>query len=172
MANKINLDTSTRLDIVCRRGDTFNLQLTIKNSKGEKINITEDRFSFQVRTKATADGNQGLIITTDPSQNALEDPTPTNNFPALPLRGASTSDASATFTIDRGSATATDDEGDANADYSVVTFSVGADDMANVPSGRYVYDLQRFDNTNNQQKTIITGTFVVKEDVSEVGAIV
>jgi hypothetical protein len=167
MANKINLDTSTRLDIVCRRGDTFNLQLTIKNSSGEKIDITEDRFSFQVRTKATADGNQGLIITTDPSQSALETPTPTNNFPALPLRGTTTTaNASATFTIDRGSATETD------ATYSVVTFSVGADDMANVPSGRYVYDLQRLDNSNNQQKTIITGTFVVKEDVSEVGAIV
>jgi hypothetical protein len=171
MANKINHDTSTRLDIVCRRGDTFNLQLTIKNSNGNKINITEDRFSFQVRTKATADGNQGLIITTDPSQEGLETPTPTNS-PALPLRGTTTTaNASATFTIDRGSATAADAEGDPNADYSVVTFSVGADDMANVPSGRYVYDLQRFDNSNNQQKTIITGTFVVKEDVSEVGAI-
>jgi hypothetical protein len=166
MANKINLDTSTRLDIVCRRGDTFNLQLTIKNSSGEKIDITEDRFSFQVRTKATADGNQGLIITTDPSQSGLETPTPTNP-PALPLRGTTeAANASATFTIDRGSATSTD------VTYSVVTFSVGADDMANVPSGRYVYDLQRFDNSNNQQKTIITGTFVVKEDVSEVGAIV
>jgi hypothetical protein len=164
MANKINLDTSTRLDIVCRRGDTFNLQLTIKDSNG-KLNITEDRFSFQVRTKATADGNQGLIITTDPGQAALETPTPTNP-PALPLRGTTTTaNASATFTIDRGSATETDPT------YSVVTFSVGADDMANVPSGRYVYDLQRFDNANNQQKTIITGTFVVKEDVSEVGAI-
>ncbi len=111
------------------KGDTFNLQLTIKNSEGNKINITEDRFSFQVRTKATADGNQGLIITTDPGQTGLETPVPTNS-PALPLRGTTTTaNASATFTIDRGSATETDPT------YSVVTFSVGADDMANVPLG-------------------------------------
>jgi|TARA_R100000482_G_C5075801_1_gene123589 hypothetical protein len=165
MASKINLDTSTRLDIVCRRGDTFSLELTIKNSSNEKINITEDRFSFQVRTKATADGRQGLILTTDPAQGGLEDPVPTNS-PALPLRGdTSTTDAFATFLIDRGSSNSDD------PDYSVVKFSVDADDMANVPSGRYVYDLQRFDNSNSQQKTIITGTFVVKEDISEVGTI-
>lgn len=171
MASKINLDTSTRLDIVCRRGDTFNLELTIKNSSGNKINITEDRFSLQVRTKSTADGSQGLIMTTDPGQSALESPTPTN-LPALPLRGGVTiADAFAVLSIDRGSATDRDDEGNENVDFSVVTFSASADSMANVPSGRYVYDLQRFDNSNSQQKTIITGTFVVKEDISEVGTI-
>ena len=171
MASKINLDTSTRLDIICRRGDTFNLELTIKDAKGNKINITEDRFSLQVRTKATADGRQGLIMTTDPSQGPLEDPSPTNN-PGLPLRGGATiADASAVLEIDRGSATETDDQGDDNVNFSVVTFSASADSMANVPSGRYVYDLQRFDNTNSQQKTIITGTFVVKEDISEVGSL-
>jgi|TARA_B100000073_G_scaffold340414_1_gene340212 hypothetical protein len=165
MASKINLDTSTRLDIICRRGDTFTLELTIKNSSGNLISIVEDRFSLQVRTKSTADGSQGLIMTTDPSQAALESPAPTNP-PALPLRGgASTVDAFAVLSIDRGSATSTD------SDYSVVTFSASADSMANVPSGRYVYDLQRFDNTNSQQKTIITGTFVVKEDISEVGSL-
>lgn len=110
-------------------------------------------------------------MTTDPSQAALEIPTPTNS-PALPLRGgASTVDAFAVLSIDRGSATSTDDQGNVNTDYSVVTFSASADSMANVPSGRYVYDLQRFDNTNSQQKTIITGTFVVKEDISEVGSL-
>ncbi|QDP55998.1 MAG: hypothetical protein Unbinned4409contig1001_17 [Prokaryotic dsDNA virus sp.] len=165
MASKINLDTSTRLDIVCRRGDTFSLELTIKNSEGKKINITEDRFSLQVRTKATADGKQGLILTTNPVQPSQENPVP-DNSPALPLRGGvDVTDAFATFVIDRGSSTQDDPE------YSVVKFSVDADSMANVPSGRYVYDLQRLDNDNSQQKTIITGTFVVKEDISEVGSI-
>ena len=104
-------------------------------------------------------------MTTDPSQAAVESPTPTN-APALPLRGtATTADAFAVLSIDRGSATSTD------SDYSIVKFSATADAMANVPSGRYVYDLQRFDSTNSQQKTIITGTFVVKEDISEVGSL-
>ena len=171
MASKINLDTSTRLDIICRRGDTFTLQLTIKNSSGNLTSLVEDRFSLQVRTKATADGSQGLIMTTDPGQVAVESPAPTN-LPALPLRGgASIADASAVLSIDRGSATAKDADDNVNADFSVVTFSASADSMANVPSGRYVYDLQRFDNTSSQQKTIITGTFVVKEDISEVGSL-
>lgn len=165
MANKINLDNSTRLDIVCRKGDTFNLQLTIKNSSGNKIDITEDRFSMQVRTRASADGSQGLILTTNPSQRPVEVPTPASP-PALPLRGNTTiADAKALFVVDRGSSTSTDPT------YGVVTFNVSANDMANVPSGRYVYDLQRYEASSAQQKTIITGGFVVKEDISEVGAL-
>ena len=32
MATKINLDTSERVDITCRKGDTFSLRLTITNA--------------------------------------------------------------------------------------------------------------------------------------------
>jgi hypothetical protein len=34
MASKVNLDISERLDITCRRGDTFELTLTLKDSTG------------------------------------------------------------------------------------------------------------------------------------------
>lgn len=34
MAKTINLDASQRVDIICKKGDTFNLQLTIKDDSG------------------------------------------------------------------------------------------------------------------------------------------
>ena len=36
---KINFDTSKRLDITCRRGDSFELELTLKDSSGIPINL-------------------------------------------------------------------------------------------------------------------------------------
>ena len=68
MANKVNFDTAQKLDIICRRGDSFALSLTIKNSSGDKQDITDNQFSMQVRDKATSDGLNGLILSTDPSQ--------------------------------------------------------------------------------------------------------
>lgn len=162
MANKINLDTSTRLDIICRKGDTFNLKITIKDTNDNKVDVTEDSFAMQVRTRATSDGVTGLILTTDPSQEAIDGGS-TN--PVLGFKDPITpSQYKAKFTVDRGSSDENDDT------FGVVTFDATAFQMSNVPSGRYVYDLQRLDVNNNQQKTVITGSFVVKEDITEVGA--
>jgi len=40
MANSINLDTAERLDITCRRGDSFALDLDVTSSSGEVLNMT------------------------------------------------------------------------------------------------------------------------------------
>ena len=40
MATQINLDTSTRVDITCRKGDTFSLEFTFTDSAGVAINLT------------------------------------------------------------------------------------------------------------------------------------
>ena len=41
MALKANLDIAQRLDITCRKGDTFELIITITDSSGEAINLDE-----------------------------------------------------------------------------------------------------------------------------------
>jgi len=69
MANKVNLDVSERLDIICRQGDTFSLTLTLKDSAGDALPLSTDnyRFAMQVRSdqdSARAKGSSGLILGT------------------------------------------------------------------------------------------------------------
>lgn len=162
MANKINLDKSLRLDITCRKGDTFQMNITIQNANNERQSITSDRFSMQVRRKDTDEGANGLILTTDSNQASIDGG---SNNPTLPNAEAAASDAFATFTIDRGSSNSTD------STYGVLTITVSALDMSNVPAGRYVYDIEHYSSTNELQRTLLNGNFVVNEDVSNVGAI-
>lgn len=53
MAKKINLDTASRVDVTCRKGDTFKLKLTITDSDGDANFATGDVFLFQVRESDT-----------------------------------------------------------------------------------------------------------------------
>ncbi len=48
-ATKINLDTSSRVDVTCRKGDTFSLRLTVTNSTGGAAFKSGDVFLFEVR---------------------------------------------------------------------------------------------------------------------------
>ena len=40
MANKLNLDQSQRVDIVCRKNDTFSLKLQISDENGTAVNLS------------------------------------------------------------------------------------------------------------------------------------
>ena len=52
-ATKINLDTSSRVDVTCRKGDTFSLRLT---ADGIAVGFAaDDIFLFQVRDSDTGD---------------------------------------------------------------------------------------------------------------------
>ena len=69
MAKKVNLDVSERLDITCRRGDSFSVTLTLKDSAGAALPLVTDEYSFvmQVRTSPTAaraKGTSGLVMST------------------------------------------------------------------------------------------------------------
>ena len=60
MQNTINLDRSQRLDIVCRKGDTFLLNLELKDEDGVRIDLTGDptnvySFVMQVRLSDTSE---------------------------------------------------------------------------------------------------------------------
>ena len=69
MANTLNLDRSQRLDVVCKRGDTFKMNLELKDENGVDIDLngTYDSaetsiaapiyaFKMQVRNADTDDG--------------------------------------------------------------------------------------------------------------------
>jgi len=52
-ATKINLDTASRVDVTCRKGDTFSLRLTVTDSAGAAGFAAGDIFLFQVRDSDT-----------------------------------------------------------------------------------------------------------------------
>lgn len=45
---QVNFDVSQTLDITCVKGDTFSMDLTLKDSAGSAIDITNYAFYFQV----------------------------------------------------------------------------------------------------------------------------
>ena len=53
MATKINLDTSERVDITCRKGDTFSLRLNITNADDTVGFTAGDVFLMEVRNSDT-----------------------------------------------------------------------------------------------------------------------
>ena len=156
MAQTINLDTSQRVHIICKRGDTFELQLTLKDSGNNSIISLgedgtgggtgpneDDSFKMEVRTadyEDTAygtggDNNDGIILSTE------DDGTGPKQIDVVM---------------------------DSNADTTgTVKFFVDAATMATVSSGIYVYDIEMTDvSESNKVTTLIYGTFKVNEDVS------
>jgi len=136
-ATKINLDTSSRVDVTCRKGDTFSLRLTVTAADGVTVGFAAgDIFLFQVRDSDTGD---------------------------LVTNGAST--FSASVTADNASAGGINDSaGTTNTSLKYIDLSVSADTMKTMPSGLYVYDVEQKSGT--VVSTLIFGTLKVNEDVS------
>ena len=71
MAQQLNLDRSQRVDIVCRKGDTFTLNLELKDEHGVAIDVTSHTFLMQVRvsdedtTLTTASTDVPLLMAVD-----------------------------------------------------------------------------------------------------------
>lgn len=73
MANAINLDTSKRVDITCRKGDTFLLNLDTTNSSGGDLDLTTYTFKMEVRTSDESTGGEtdsDVILTTADADNS------------------------------------------------------------------------------------------------------
>lgn len=149
MAKKVNLDIAQTLNITCRRGDTFSLAVTLKDSEGTGLKLVEKGYEFimQIRNSAKNDGAEGLILCTAKGQ---------------PPGGAPL-----------GIIEAMGPAADNNiSDEGVVTIKIPDNVMREISSGRYVYDLQYVlpgggANASDTHTTILKGSFVVNEDVSE-----
>lgn len=140
MANSINLDTAERLDITCRRGDSFALELDVKDSDGEALEMDGYNFKMEVRTADT-------INTTDLTNSAIILSTLDSGNTHSKLI-ESTSDSE---TLDSGK----------------VTFTASASNMKGVNGGAYVYDIQATDAGDATKTTTwLYGAFIVNEDVS------
>lgn len=70
MATSINLDIAKRVDITCRKGDTFNLEFAISDSAGSALNVTTPSvytFKMEVRETDTTTGNATISTTGETS---------------------------------------------------------------------------------------------------------
>lgn len=63
MANKINLDVAKRVDITCRKGDTFVLDLAFSDSSGTAFDLTGYNWKLDVKETDTSSGD--IIPETD-----------------------------------------------------------------------------------------------------------
>lgn len=148
MAKKVNFDVSERLDITCRRGDSFSMTLTLKDSAGTALPLVTDDYSFvmQVRTDANAaraKGVAGLVLSTiDLGPKAMKKDGTERAFEEFVL----------------------DDNGN-------LTITATAETMRSVPAGSYVYDIQQIKPNAttgvDEHTTILRGSFKVNEDVSD-----
>ena len=66
MSTKINLDTSQRVDITCRKGDTFSLRLTVTDADDAANFEAGHIFRMEVRDSDTGDP---VANTADPAVN-------------------------------------------------------------------------------------------------------
>lgn len=60
----VNLDISSRLDITCRKNDTFSLDLDIKDASGNALDLTSYTFKMEVRSSTDSGGT--LVISSEP----------------------------------------------------------------------------------------------------------
>lgn len=138
MATKVNLDVSEKLNITCKKGDTFNLGLVMKDANGDALDVSTYRFLMQVKGDPDPDtGERPLIIgTASEGKLAQRD-----------RDGLATN-----FTI------TSDENGN-------VTINAAANIMELIAAGSYVYDIQQINNID-VTTTIFEGRFIINDDVS------
>jgi hypothetical protein len=152
MANKISLDTADKLDIVCKRGDTFLLNLRLKDSNGVPIELISLGYSFlmQVREPSFTDP---LSIASDVVKGNVILSTPDAKETISPEDG-SPPETNLSF-----EPIVTDNSGN-------ITITATHSVMKQITPGRYVYDIQSV--ASGVHKTIIRGSFVVNDDITQV----
>jgi hypothetical protein len=137
MSNVINLDVAKRVDIICRKGDTFKLEIDLKDSTGAAVPSNAYTFKMEVRTADYAntayspngDTDQTIILSTEDLVSPL-------SKTIIPI-----------------------------ASTGKVVFNVVSSIMRTVPAGMYVYDIEAI-STLGESQTWLYGTFKVNEDIS------
>lgn len=143
MAQKVNLDVAEKLDITCRRGDSFSLSLTLKDSTGTAIDlgVGDDGYSFLMDVKGAKEAQSGgsfvrPIVASSHGHVSTIDTTLNSAF--VFTKSATTGE---------------------------VVLSATSEMMKLLPTGIYVYDIQQKDGVS-AITTILKGSFRVNEDIS------
>lgn len=159
MATTINLDTSQRVDVVCRKGDTFDLALTLKDTAAAPVSVVNKNDSFKMEVRVSDDSNAAY---------ATDDGDSNNNIILSTLDA--TSEATKKIDVKDSSGEALPYTNPASTEVitdGIVRFSVSSTIMALTSAGLYVYDIEMTDESDSSKvTTLIYGTFKINEDVS------
>ena len=170
---KINFDTSKRLDITCRRGDSFELELTLKDSSGIPINLfgAGGESTFEMLISAPLSGGSQILL---PGVLAGTSNLQQTVISTAPIILVTLTDVETTTTADTTAAAYVAE----TAASGVVKFSMSQTDMQVVGqlepyniAEHYVYDI-KYINPNiiidieSEGKTILFGNFTLKGDGS------
>tara|TARA_R100000406_G_C3113366_1_gene124950 strand:+ start:2839 stop:3207 length:369 start_codon:yes stop_codon:yes gene_type:complete len=60
----INLDTASRLDITCRKNDTFNLILNVTDESNDAIDLSSN-YAFEIDVRKNSNSSTTLLTFTD-----------------------------------------------------------------------------------------------------------
>ena len=154
MASSVNLDTSNVLNITCRKGDTFSLTITLKDSSGTALTLSTSNYEFLMQVKSQSVSRRGrapeskLILSTVSAAKKNQG------------RAKEQSNVSGELNF----------EVPTLANTGNVTIEASAATMSKVPSGIYNYDLQYILPSStglDTHRTVLRGTFTVNPDITE-----
>ena len=154
MASSVNLDTSDILNITCRKGDTFSITLTLKNSSGTALTLSTSSYEFLMQVKS-----EKIIKRGRTTESSLILGTASA---AKKNQGRAKDQVNVSGELNFEVPTV-DDSGN-------VTIEASAETMSKVPSGTYSYDLQYILPSSSgldTHRTVLRGTFTVNPDVTE-----
>ena len=154
MASSVNLDTSDVLNITCRKGDTFSITLTLKNSSGTALTLSTSAYEFLLQVKS-----EKIIKRGRTTESSLILGTASA---AKKNQGRAKDQVNVSGELNFEVPTV-DDSGN-------VTIEASAETMSKVPSGTYSYDLQYILPSSSgldTHRTVLRGTFTVNPDVTE-----
>lgn len=148
MANRVSLDNADKLDIVCKKGDTFKLNLKLKDNNGDPIELATLGYTFlmQVREKNSVTTFPVEIVTKGNVVISSPDAIETQNVNGT----QSTNKSFDPITVD---------------DAGNVLITASHSVMKDITPGKYVYDIQSV--VAGEYKTILRGAFIVNTDITE-----
>lgn len=140
MSNVVNLDVAKRVDIICRKGDTFKLEIDLKAADGTLVAAGAYNYKMEVRaydyanasyTDPAGDTDATIILSTEDSSTLVKKITSDNSVAGK------------------------------------VKFNVESSIMKTVPAGLYVYDIEATSTgATPETQTWLYGTFKINEDIS------
>ena len=163
----INLDTSQVLDITCKRGDTFSMTINLKDSSGTALALSTNKYEFIMQVKPSNSNKDNNIVLTTPNAvgfNPLRLDVNNDRLAGKPKPpGGGGGPGSFFQRIPFFEDPTVDDSGN-------VTIEASPEVMADIPPGRYEYDIQYIKKSStglDTHRTILFGAFSVIDDISK-----
>lgn len=152
MAKKANLDTAEKLDITIRRGDSFELLFNIKDNDGSPVALETNNYTFFIQVQSIT-SSSGARTSAAPRKTLIAGST------VAQTKSTATPSTPAKESIFRF---------EGRDDLGNIKLRADAVDTAKLPSGNYLYEVQYSydDDGFTRVRTILRGSFIVKEDIA------